>query len=521
MLPVELLHQILWTSRELSLINVCRRFREELPPFLELARRLAVLAFCEPDTDLEQSQRAQHPIPTFLPGPIDPDFLNQFRLPPTAGLPFPLSIEQRAQLQHDVLSSAWWSPDRFHALHCFLYRYYLISLAKHQRAGTMWMPELDVQKYIGHLRHINAYWTECIQTAALGDPNDSRITSRVVFPTMSVLIWERTSTLDCKPEIARCSTSQFGFSWFAYNEGQEASAAWPLFDVNEPERYGPLNAADGGSDHLDYYLPPRSLLKPPFTSRKRGILICLLQELAGRRFITERAHQQNIQEDFRLMHEAILFAIPTGDARLLKYLIYLASQITRKSNTAKQPLDSREPPTILNNGNRIPKDIECVLVDVSFSQNVFLQYYAASVSTRQPHSLKLLLEHIPVFTAQESLNDFQSTMVSIFEQYCGSARTVKSMADNSVLETMLELIDGKIRAMRAVLHSREESDQVNPGSEEASTGGARRTRSSASSASPSSLQDYQRQVREHAMLHRQGRNRVISVKQHADEICLD
>jgi hypothetical protein len=102
-MPAEILEEIFWYSRELSLINVCRQFRRQLPPFCDLARSFAILAFCEVD----QSRQVRYGDVDFFPGPITRAFLNRYRLraPWQERIPTPLTLAQRAQLQYNVLSS--------------------------------------------------------------------------------------------------------------------------------------------------------------------------------------------------------------------------------------------------------------------------------------------------------------------------------------------------------------------------------------------------------------------------------
>jgi hypothetical protein len=357
-LPIEVLVKILWSSRELSLISVCRRFHAGLPAFARLARSFAVLAFCELDGVASAAERDLR----CFQGPVTLDFLRRFRLPADADLALPLSPEARADLQRDVLCSGWWSIDRFYALHLFVWRRHLYAVESRRRQNLFWMEAAPLQQF-GHLvRQTKDEWRSistppaqaCIEGEDAGGPPPPPPPPAAAAPP--VLPWKtmprcqlimatnkrRHQRVKAVPVHLTVGQTRFGFRC----PGHPAVVVqWDLLDINVDDagrddfahnvRTVRFNTDDDRhvpdpEQTQEYHLPPRPLLTAPFTARKRGVLTYLVQEAGGKSFITDdrrRRQGPTEEQDAQLIHRAILDAIPLGDVRFLQILLEFARMV--------------------------------------------------------------------------------------------------------------------------------------------------------------------------------------------------
>ncbi|KIW68629.1 hypothetical protein PV04_04563 [Phialophora macrospora] len=219
----------------------------------------------------------------------------------------------------------------------------------------------------------------------------------------------------------------------------------------------PLDAEDGGGlvpseDENHYYLPPRTLLRAPFTVRKREILIYLMQELAVRAFLTETVEHRGPEQDANLLHQAILDAIPTGDVRFLRYLIYLALQVdSAKPKSLSGPVNER-PSTVRSQMARIPMDIGQALFD---HLPTFLrsergeQYILEAIKAGQTDIFALLVDHWLLSCTEELLGQFESTMTRLLQTALESTPAKDDSVDDRVHVRAQALIIGRRQAIES------------------------------------------------------------------------
>jgi len=141
-LPIEVLSNIFWQSRELSLIHVNRKIHASLPPYSVCEKSLAISAFCAENESalasgynlhkaanvrgLERHRMSQR----LLPSPVDRGFMEKYKLPRAAELSFPLSNDERQSLRKDIFESHWFSVRVFQRLHEFLFLEHIYQLKR-------------------------------------------------------------------------------------------------------------------------------------------------------------------------------------------------------------------------------------------------------------------------------------------------------------------------------------------------------------------------------------------------------
>ncbi|EXJ60541.1 hypothetical protein A1O7_04694 [Cladophialophora yegresii CBS 114405] len=201
---------------------------------------------------------------------------------------------------------------------------------------------------------------------------------------------------------------------------------YALSFLDSRQRYFDWRALDAEDDgHLvptqnekDYYLPPRSLLRAPFATRKREMLIYLVQELAVRSFVTEMVEQRDHEEDVNLLHQAILDAIPVGDVRFLRYLLYFAVQVdAANQGFLTGPVNEWESTACSENG-KIPSDISLTLLKrlpTFLNSDRGEQYIFEAIKAAHTDVFALLVDHWLLSCTKETVGQFDSTLTRLLQ----------------------------------------------------------------------------------------------------------
>lgn len=466
-LPAELLLSILWYSRELSLINVCQEFRACLPPFSPLARSLAVLAFSK------VNQVSASPDGRNYQGPITESFLQGFHsvLDERMNLSIPLSLEQHAHLQHDVLCSGWWNINRFHAVHLFLFRHHLLSLEARLSEAPFWMSAAQSDSFKQYIRDFETHWSLwTADRATIGAPyfppiipwksmpsyslnTSARLTQPLISPTPVHNVVSVENTL--------VTMSQHAFMFQQLWHGPEY---WNVMRVNDSEpnelsRPYFAQPPQLSGDSLEnmkadvkgrkYSMPPRPLLTPPFTTKKRGVLVYLIQEAAGRCFITDTPylnHGSTRQEDEKTLHNAILEAIPLGDVPFLKILLVL--------------LHGRNPPHLSPDqsytgaliapvaGSKDRAMVGLYVQKASWSRGNMDQYVLAAMRSANLEALSVLLDLYAVYDRHvAAIERFERRMLHLLGQ--------SQLLEDASQARLRNIVATKIKAMKAAFRGSE------------------------------------------------------------------
>lgn len=415
-LPAELLLSILRYSRELSFINVCREFRDCLPPFAPLARSLAVLAFSQV-SQVQRPSDGQNPGQKLeFQGPVTEFFLRPFHSVLDEGMicSFPLSLEDRARLQHDILCSGWWNINRFHAVHLFLFRLHLLSLRDRLVEDSFLTSVDQMQSLAKYVRQFESHWS--LWTAP-------RKEGTVVEDLPLILPWKSMPTYfvstrlqlpieEAYPgpfdylteEACDITLSQHAF---VFRRGWHGQECWNIMRVNDSEPKDVSSRVFFGEyqdgerlenvrvdkKHRQYFLPPRPLLTPPFTARKQGILVYLVQEAAGCCFITDKPdlNQNSTRaDDERILHRAILEAIPQGDLPFLKILLIMLQGQSPPHLSPDQSYTGALVAPVPGSQDRAM--VQLYVEKASWSQDNMDEYVVTAMRAASPEALSILLD---------------------------------------------------------------------------------------------------------------------------------
>lgn len=459
-LPAELLLSILWQSRELSLINVCREFRACLPPFSPLARSLAVLAFSKVNR-VPKSTDGQ-----YYQGPITETFLQEFHsvLDEAADLKFPLSSEQHARLQHEVLCSGWWNINRFHAVHLFLFRYHLLSLDARLSDEPFRLSDSQIDFFKQHICNFETHWSLwTTRRGTTGKPDfpiimpwksmpnyylkaDVRLTQAVTYMTpMLPPVWVESTDI---------SMSQHAFT---FQRGWHGPEYWNIMRVNNSEMCDFLGADTGVNESLEnrkldgkyriYFLPPRPLLTPPFTARKRGILVYLIQEAAGRCFITDMPylnHNSTREDDKRILRHAILEAIPLGDIPFLKILLTLLQGQNPPHLSPDQSYTGSLVAPVAGTQDRAM--VQLYIEKASWSREEMDEYVLAAMRSGNSEVLSVLLDIYAAYDRRvEDIDQFSQRMSGLL----GRSGSLEDVSQDQIRD----IVARKIKSMKAAVRS--------------------------------------------------------------------
>ncbi|OCT52596.1 hypothetical protein CLCR_10621 [Cladophialophora carrionii] len=252
---------------------------------------------------------------------------------------------------------------------------------------------------------------------------------------------------------------------------------YALSFLDRQSRYFDWRALDAEDDgHLvptknekHYYLPPRSLLRAPFTTRKRGILIYLVQELAVRTFVTEMVEQRDHEADANLLHQAILDAIPIGDVQFLRYLLYFAVQVdSANQGFHTGPVNEWESTARSENG-KTPLDIGLTLIK---RLPVFLggergeQYIFEAIKAGHTDVFALLVDHWLLACTDELLGHFDSTLTRLLQTALEGTLPKDGGVDDSAGVRARMLIAARRRAIegarRVIEYASEKLDRQRP-----------------------------------------------------------
>jgi hypothetical protein len=160
-----------------------------------------------------------------------------------------------------------------------------------------------------------------------------------------------------------------------------------------------------------------------------------VQELAVRSFLTETVEHRDPEQDANLLHQAILDAIPTGDVRFLRYLLYFALQVVSANQASLTGPVNERPSTTRSQMARIPMDTGETLFD---HLPTFLrsergeQYILEAIKTGHTDVFALLVEHWLLPCTEESLGQFESTMTRLLQIALESTPTRDGNVDDCV-----------------------------------------------------------------------------------------
>ncbi|ETI24616.1 hypothetical protein G647_03985 [Cladophialophora carrionii CBS 160.54] len=220
---------------------------------------------------------------------------------------------------------------------------------------------------------------------------------------------------------------------------------YALSFLDRQSRYFDWRALDAEDDgHLvptknekNYYLPPRSLLRGPFTTRKRGILIYLVQEPAIRTFVTEMVEHRDHEADANLLYQAILVN---------------EWESTARSENGKIPLDigltliKRLP--VFPRGERGEK------------------YIFEAIKAGHTDVFALLADHWLLACTEEMLGHFDSTLTRLLQTALEGALAEDGDVDDSADVRARMLIAARRRAIegarRVIEYESEKLDRQRP-----------------------------------------------------------
>ncbi|KAK5056820.1 hypothetical protein LTR84_012352 [Exophiala bonariae] len=472
-LPAEILLLILGYSRELSLINVCRELRACLPPFTTLARSFAILAFSK----ISPIHASFHDRPwrqnlTF-PGPVTESFLQQYHAVLGIGMnvSFPLSSKERAQLQHDVLCSGWWNISRFHAVHLFLFRHHLLSFRARLDEPDLLTGFDQIDKLDAYIRRFESHWASWTAPRNGVGPKDLPlilpwksmpnyhlsiiISVPLMKPSPALQIsWDGFARPQPGDELFTEEACEVTLSQhaFIFRQAWAGTECWNVLRINESEPEDlPSRLSFGGqqssailenmkadSKGRPYFLPPRPLLTSPLTAQKRGILVYLIQEAGGRCFITDIPslnHDSTRADDEKILHHAILEAIPLGDLPFLKILLIMLQGQSPPHLSADQSftgeLISSAP------GSRDRPMVQLYLEKASWSQDNMDEYVLKAMRCGNPEALSILLDIYAVYDKRmEDVERFEERMCELLwqsmEQKCDSHDRIRDVVVRKV-----------------------------------------------------------------------------------------
>lgn len=340
---------------------------------------------------------------------------------------FPLSPEDRACLQHDILCSGWWNINRFHAVHLFLFRYHLRSLKARLEEDACLTSVDQVHSFAKYVRKFESHWA--LWTAP-------RKGGTVVEDLPLILPWKSMPTYfvstrlklpseeafpgpyyDLTEEACDITVSQHAF---VFRRGWHGQECWNIMRVNDFE---PKNGSsrlffgeDQNGERLEnmrvdkknrpYFLPPRPLLTPPFTPRKQGILVYLVQEAAGCCFITDKPYlNQNSTraDDEKVLHRAILEAIPMGDLPFLKILLIMLQGQSPPHLSPDQSYTGALVAPVSGSQDRAM--VQLYVEKASWSQANMDEYVVTAMRAKSPEALSILLDIYAVY--DQRLDDVQ------------------------------------------------------------------------------------------------------------------
>ena len=464
-LPAEVLLNILWHSRELSLINVSRLTHAALPAFSPLARSVAVLAFSKTNT-LCPSPGGEN-----YKGPVTEWFLQEFHsiLPKDANLSFPLSPDKRAQLQHDVLCSGWWNINRFYGVHLFLFQYHLLNLEARVDESKFWMEVAQSHYFARYTRNVAQHWKQW--TAPLGSSQSSKLPSILPWksmpnqtfwmgspleepvrhpPIFGDMISEEETTLTLNQHAFMFERNSFGLEcwnilrvnvagWCSDNDGGDEIHTAHEEQENRQDRKSRLSS-----------LPPRPLLTPPFTPRKRGILVYLVQEAAGRCFITDTPLLNNNasrHDDRKLLHRAIIEAIPLGDVQFIKVLLALLQEQTPPHLAPDQGYSQALAATV--DGSEDRSMVHLLEEKASWSQEDMDKYVFIAMSSGNLHVLNVLLDVYATYDKRtEDVIRFGERMHRLIDKYDSSIDDLSIVNNPTTRDAVRKAIKKKVRSMK-------------------------------------------------------------------------
>ncbi|KEF51520.1 uncharacterized protein A1O9_12437 [Exophiala aquamarina CBS 119918] len=455
-LPAELLLSILYQSRELSLINVCREFRACLPPFSPIARSLAVLAFSK------VNHASTSPDGQYYQGPVMEPFLQEFRsaLDEATGLAFPLSPEQRAHLQQDVLCSGWWNINRFHAVHLFLFRYHLLSLEARLSEDPFRIPDAQIDSFKQYIRNFETHWSLwTTPRKTMQEPDFPFIMPWKSMPnyylhTDVLLTRAVTYMTPMLPAVTVESTDiSMNQHAFVFQRGWHMPEYWNIMRVNNSDMSDNVGPRDPTAQMLEnrrldgkgrkYFLPPRPLLVPPFTARKRGILVYLIQEAAGRYFITDIPdlnHNSTREDDERILSNAILEAIPIGDIPFLKILLTLLQGQNPPHLSPDQSYTGALIAPVAGTQDRAM--VQLYIEEASWSREEMDRYVLTAMRSGNPDVLSVLLDIYAVYDRRiEEIERFAQRMSGLLDK--------TEFLDDASHDQIRDVVTRKIKSMKA------------------------------------------------------------------------
>jgi len=368
-------------------------------------------------------------------------------------LEFPISPTKRAHLQHEVLCSGWWNINRFHAVHLFLFRCHLLSLDARLAYEPFRTSESGTHFFKRYIRDFETHWSSWTTQGTAGEPPFPLIMPWRSMPTFYLnaevrLSQALTAMIPLFPamtlENVDISMNQHAFT---FQRGWHGMEYWNIMRVNKTKENSILDESLENRKldrkFIQYFLPPRPLLTPPFTARKRGILVYLIQEAAGRCFITDIPdlnHNSTREDDERILRHAILEAIPLGDIPFLKILlVLLQGQNPPHLSPDQTYTGSLIAPAA---GSQDRAMIQLYTEKASWSQEQMDEYVLVSMRSGNPEALTAILDIYAVYNRRvEDIEHFSQRMFGLLRR--------SELPDHASQEVIRNVIVIKIRSMKA------------------------------------------------------------------------
>lgn len=380
--------------------------------------------------------------------------IGQFHYPP----------QERAQLQHDVLCSGWWNINRFHAIHLFLFRHHLLSFRTRLNEPQFLISPDQRNKLDEYIRRFDVHWSRWVAPRERGAEDFPLILPWKSMPSCHFFISTYSPALPLAPVLEVSSEGSSGLTppvvvtfpplnnvstreacditlsqhAFIFRRAWSEQECWNILRVNEgePEEISrrrffqwlqsreTLENVKADSKGRQYFLPPRPLLTPPFTAKKRGILVYLIQEAGGRCFITDTpylSHNSTRADDEKILHRAILEAIPLGDIPFLKILLIML-QGQSPPHLSADPSFTGELISSASGSQDRPM-VQLYLEKASWSQENMDEYVLTAMRSGDPEVLSVLLDIYAVYDKRmDDVERFEERMCELLWQSMEQAR---------------------------------------------------------------------------------------------------
>ncbi|KAJ9606795.1 hypothetical protein H2200_008804 [Cladophialophora chaetospira] len=370
-------------------------------------------------------------------------FLRRYRLPAGANVSVPMTPLQRAQLQHDVLTSGWWTAERLRAVRTFMYRRALRTLQNRMTDGSLQVEDEDIQNLNIHLQEVDRIWDEWTvqEDAVLQVSSWSKPSLRL--PKMKGILISSPQPLASRmcPIHIKVSEDAIRFDRFSRHLGN-LRVVWTILDIEVDAEHDVLDIcfvmSTAREVTRDYYLPPRTLFNRGSNPQRAGILMAVLAGGAHRKFMTDMLERQDAKKDGAIIHEAILDAISAGNATLLRYLLYLAIALakqTRRCNDEGHEKSDVEVRPVANVPWIIARGLSESCNSCFESINSY-DFFLRAIQVERMDSLTVLMEWLGVEEETETLEDIQNDLSVLLKRSIQTAAIRQASA--SKLQTKLK-----------------------------------------------------------------------------------